>query len=47
MLTNWLGRTPPEQRKQAFRKLLKSVFASIDGLQSLAEESERTSRQSH
>lgn len=47
MLTNWLGRTPSEQREQAFRKLLKSVFASIEGLEALAKEHESASRKSH
>jgi len=47
MLTNWLGRVPPDRREQAFRKLLKSVFASIEGLKTLAKEHENASRKSH
>ena len=47
MLTNWLGRTPPEQREQAFQRLLKSVSASIEDLKTLAKEHERASGRSH
>ena len=47
MLTNWLGRTPPEQRQQIFQKLLNSVSASIESLKTLAKEHENTSRQPH
>ena len=47
MLTNWMGRTPPEQREQAFQRLLKSVSASIEDMKTLAKKHEHTSRQSH
>jgi hypothetical protein len=47
MLTNWLGRTPPEQREQAFQKLITTVFASIESLNTLAKEHEHTSGRSH
>ena len=38
MLTNWLGRTPPEQRKQQFQRLLNSVSASIEDVMTLAKQ---------
>jgi hypothetical protein len=47
MITNWLGARPPSLREQAFQKLIKSVFASIEGLKTLAKEHEQASRQSH
>jgi hypothetical protein len=47
MIANWLGRVPPELREQAFQKLTKTVFASIEALKTLANKQEHPSRQSH
>lgn len=47
MIANWLGRTPPERREQAFQKMIKTVLASIEELNALAKESEHKSRRSH
>ena len=47
MLTNWLGLVQPEQREQAFQRLLKSVSASIADMKKLAKEHEHASGRSH
>jgi hypothetical protein len=47
MIANWLGAHPPEQREQAFQKLIKTVLASIEDLKALAKEHENASRRSH
>lgn len=47
MIANWLGSVRPEQREQAFQKLIKTVLASIEDLKTLAKEHESASRQSH
>ncbi len=47
MIANWLGARPPELREQAFQTLIKTVFASIEGLRTLAKEHEHASHQSH
>jgi hypothetical protein len=47
MIANWLGARPPELREQAFQKLTKTVFASIEALKTLAKEHEHASRKSH
>ena len=47
MLANWLGRVQPDQREQAFQRLLKSVSASIEDMKALGKEHANTSRKSH